>query len=274
MDQPRLTTEPPFRLLNHTLSGDPRRPAILFLHGFLGSSRDWDATITALGERFYCIAVDLPGHGASLNLPSDGYTMEGASRYLTDLLDSLDVRRAVIVGYSMGGRLALYFALRHSERCSGLFLESASPGLESPQERNERRRTDEEKATRLESGNFDEFLHGWYQQPLFASLAKNGELLQKTIESRRRNEPGELALSLRGMGTGSQPSLWGEIAGLRPPALAVAGELDEKFVGIGRRMGSHSPKIRFAEVARMGHNAHIETPKAYLNLLRDFLESL
>ena len=200
--------------------------------------------------------------------------MEGASRYLTDLLDSLDVRRAVIVGYSMGGRLALYFALRHSERCSGLFLESASPGLESPQERNERRRTDEEKATRLESGNFDEFLHDWHQQPLFASLAKNGELLQKTIESRRRNEPGELALSLRGMGTGSQPSLWGEIAGLRTPALAVTGELDEKFVGIGRRMGSHSPKIRFAEVAGAGHNVHIETPKAYLNLLRDFLESL
>jgi 2-succinyl-6-hydroxy-2,4-cyclohexadiene-1-carboxylate synthase len=155
-----------------------------------------------------------------------------------------------------------------------LFLESASPGLEDEGERAARLRSDEEKARRLESENFEEFLEDWYNQPLFASLAGDEELLLRTIESRRRNEPRELARSLRGMGTGSQPSLWNELVGLRPLALAVAGGLDEKFIEIGRRMESRSQEIRFAEVTEAGHNVHLEAPKAYLDLLQSFLESL
>ena len=209
-----------------------------------------------------------------LGLPSEGYTMEGASRYLADLLDGLGSQRAVLVGYSMGGRLALYFALRYPELCSGLFLESASPGLNDAKGHATRRRADEEKAARLESGDFDEFLHDWYRQPLFASLARNEELLQKTTGSRRRNDPEELARSLRGMGTGIQPSLWDELAGLEVPTLAVAGELDEKFVAIGRRMETGSPMVNFIQVPGAGHNLHAESPVAYADLLQDFLESI
>ena len=124
---------------------------------------------------------------------------------LVGLLDELSVGRAVVVGYSMGGRLALYFGLRYPERCSGLFLESASPGLSSVSEQAARRRADEEKAARLETENFEEFLQEWYRQPIFVSLTREEELLRKTIESRRRNEPEELARSLREMGTG-QPA--------------------------------------------------------------------
>lgn len=261
-------------MLNHTLSGDPENPAILFLHGFMGSSRDWSATASALGERFYCIAVDLPGHGTSLRLPPESYTMEGAGGSLADLLDELEVDSAAVVGYSMGGRLALYFALRYPELCSGLFLESASPGLDDAESRETRRRTDEEKAVRLESGDFDSFLLYWYRQPLFTSLAQNEESLRKTIETRRRNEPAELARSLRGMGTGSQPSLWDELGGSSVPAMVVAGELDEKFVGLGRRMEAESPMVRFVSIPNVGHNVHSEAPDTYIGLLQGFLESI
>ncbi|MGB3632722.1 MAG: 2-succinyl-6-hydroxy-2,4-cyclohexadiene-1-carboxylate synthase [Rubrobacteraceae bacterium] len=270
--------------LDYEAVGDPEHPTILFLHGFMGSSEDWKASIAALEGHFYCITVDLPGHGESLGLPPEGYTMEGATRSLADLLNELGVGRVTVVGYSMGGRLALYFALRHPERCTGLFLESTSPGLEDAEERAMRRQADEERAAQLEAGDFEEFLKDWYRQPIFASLARDEELLQQTIESRRQNEPEELARSLRSMGTGSQPTLWGEISGLRPPALAVAGELDEKFIEIGRCMESRcmesrcmeslSPEMRFAKVAGASHNVHVEAPKAYLSLLRDFLESL
>lgn len=261
-------------MLNYTLSGDPRRPKILFLHGFLGAGPDWNETIAALKEEFCCIAVDLPGHGASLGLPPTGYTMEGASRYLTGLLDRRGVRRAATAGYSMGGRLALYFALRHPERCSGLFLESASPGLVGAEERASRRRADEEKAARLEAEDLDKFLRDWYRQPLFDSLVRNRELLRETIESRRRNEPEELARSLRGMGTGSQPPLWEDLGELSVPTVAVAGELDEKFVGIGRRMAAESPMVGFVSVPDTGHNVHSEAPAAYIDLLQDFVESI
>lgn len=229
--------------------------------------------MVALKERFYCVAVDLPGHGASLGLSPEGYTMEEAARSLVGLLEELGVGRTTAVGYSMGGRLALYFALRYPERCAGLFLESASPGLEDEEKRAARRESDERRAKRLESGDFDEFLEDWYRQPIFASMARDEELLRKTIESRRRNEPEELARSLRGMGTGSQPTLWG-LAGLTVPTMVVAGELDEKFVGIGRRLEAESPMVNFVSIPGVGHNAHAESPDAYTDLLQGFLESI
>ncbi len=244
---------------------------MLSLHGFMGRGEDWRGVSAALAGRRSSVAPDLPGHGASLRLPSDTYSIEGAARSVLQTLDATGTDRATIVGYSMGGRLALYLALRHPDRCAGLFLESTSPGLEDAGERAARRATDEEKAARLEGGDLRGFLHEWYRQPLFAPLARDEDLLRRTIEDRLRNDPAELAKSLRGMGTGSQPSLWGELPNLRVPTLAVAGELDGKFVGISRRMEDLSPRIRAVVVPDTGHNVHAEAPRAYLSMLGDFL---
>ena len=172
--------------LSRKLSGSPGHPAVLFLHGFMGSSADWPNVVAAIGDRAFCIALDLPGHGASLGLTPDAYTVEETAQTVVRTLDELEVERAVIVGYSMGGRLALYLALRYPERCAGLFVESASPGFESESERTARRAADDEKAKRLESGNLDAFLLDWYRQALFESLAKDEGLLRQTIAARRR----------------------------------------------------------------------------------------
>ncbi len=239
----------------------------------MGAATDWEPVIDALGDRFFCIAADLPGHGGSLRLPDDAYTIEGAGRAVIGLLDGLGVERAVLAGYSMGGRLALYVALRHPGRCAGLVLESASPGLEDAAARADRRRADEEKAARLESGDFEEFLRDWYRQPLFAPLARDEDLLRRTVEARRANVPRELARSLRGMGTGSQPSLWEELAGLRLPALALAGELDEKYVALARRMAGLSRNLRADIVPEAGHNVHAESPREHLEALERFMRA-
>jgi 2-succinyl-6-hydroxy-2,4-cyclohexadiene-1-carboxylate synthase len=260
--------------LNVDVSDDRRSPAVLFLHGFMGSSADWREVMTALEDRAFCLAVDLPGHGASLELTPEAYTIEGAARTVVGTLDDLEVERPVMVGYSMGGRLALYLALRYPERCAGLFLESASPGLESAEERTARRAADEERAKRLQSGDFEEFLEDWYRQPLFASMARNEDLLQRTVEARRRNDPGELARSVRGMGTGSQPSLWGELEGLAVPALAVAGGLDEKYARISSRMARINPQIESVVFPEAGHTVRVETPAAYISLLERFLDAV
>ena len=261
-------------ILNHEVSGDRRSPAFLFLHGFMGSSADWREVLGTIGDRAYCIAVDLPGHGASLGMSQDTYTIEGATRAVIGTLDRLEGIHPVVAGYSMGGRLALYLALRYPERCAGLFLESASPGLENAGERAARRLADESKAKCLESGDLRAFLRDWYRQPLFASLARDEDLLYRTIEARRRNNPGELALSLRGMGTGSQPSLWVELEGLAVPALAVAGGMDKKYAGISSRMASISPRIESAIVPGAGHTVHAEIPAAYASLLGRFVDGL
>jgi 2-succinyl-6-hydroxy-2,4-cyclohexadiene-1-carboxylate synthase len=260
--------------LTYEVSGERRSPAVLFLHGFMGSSADWRDITATMRDHALCIALDLPGHGASLGLRPEAYTIEESARTVIHVLDKLEVQRPVMVGYSMGGRLALYLALRRPERCAGLFLESASPGLESQEERTARRASDEEKAKRLETEGFEAFLRDWYGQPLFASLARDRMLLQRTIEARRRNDPIELARSLRGMGTGSQPSLWGELQSLTVPALAVAGGLDEKYAAISSRMAAISPRIDSELVQGAGHNVHDEALAEYVTLLGNFLDGL
>lgn len=240
----------------------------------MGSSRDWENVTAALGERFFCVAPDLPGHGASVGLPPESYTFESAAWAVLGVLDELGIGRTTLIGYSMGGRLALYLALYHPERCAGLLLESASPGLQDAVERRARRAADEEKAARLQSGNFEEFVGDWHRQPLFASLARDEERLERTISARLKNDPMELARSLRGMGNGSQPSLWEELSGLSVPALAVAGELDEKFVEISHRMADLCAGMRVAVIPEAGHNVHVETLPEYRRLLNDFVSGL
>lgn len=259
--------------LNYEISGERRAPAVLILHGFMGSSADWRDVMATLGDRAFCIALDLPGHGASLGLRPAAYTIEESARAVIHVLDELRVQRPVMVGYSMGGRLALYMALRRPERCAGLFLESASPGLESEEERTARRASDEEKAKRLETEGFEAFLRDWYRQPLFASLARDRTLLQRTIEARRRNDPIELARSLRGMGTGSQPSLWGELESLTVPSLAAAGALDEKYAAISSRMAVINSQIESRSVRGAGHNVHDEALAEYVALLERFVDA-
>lgn len=256
--------------LNYWSVGEPGLPAVLFLHGFMGSSDDWRGVAEALEDRAFAVAVDLPGHGASLGLAPEAYTIEGAAAAVIGALDDLGVEEAAFAGYSMGGRLALYMAWRYPERCSGLLLESASPGIEDEGERAARQASDEEKARRLESEDFEGFLREWYRQPLFASLARDEDLLRRTVETRQKNHPYELARSLRKMGTGTQPPLWGELPGLRVPTLAVAGELDGKFVEIARRMAARSPQIDAVAVPDAGHNVRAEAPEAYLSLLEGF----
>ena len=260
--------------LNYEVSGDRRSPAVLFLHGFMGSSADWREVMAALGDRAFCVAADLPGHGASLGLSTEAYTIEGSARAVINTLDRLEVEHPTVVGYSMGGRLALFLALRYPGRCAGLFLESASPGLESASERAARRAADGSKAKRLESGDLEAFLGDWYRQPLFAPLARDENLLHRIVQARRSNEPGELARSLRGMGAGNQPSLWRELEGLRVPVLAVAGGLDEKYARASSRMAVISQRIQSELVRGVGHNVHDEAPAEYVTLLEGFLDRL
>ena len=260
--------------LSRRLCGAPDYPVVLFLHGFMGSAADWRNLMAAMRDRAFCVALDLPGHGASLGLTPEAYTMEGSARAVLRALDDLEVESPVMVGYSMGGRLALFLALRFPRRCAGLFLESASPGLENAEERKVRRVADEEKAKRLQSEDFEAFLRDWYDQPLFVSLSRDRELLRRTIELRRRNDPGELARSVRGMGTGSQASLWGELEGLAVPALAVAGGLDEKYVTISSRMTGINPQFETVVIPGAGHNVHDEAPAEYVAVLERFVSAL
>lgn len=252
-------------------SGD-REPALLFLHGFMGSGQDWMEVVEALPER-RCILVDLPGHGLSADCPIDCHPMPRVARALVVVLDELEFEQCIPVGYSMGGRLALYLALAHPDRCGALVVESGSAGLDTEEERDNRRQWDESKASELERQGLDAFLEDWYRQPLFRSIGRDAARFAALMDRRRHNDPAGLASSLRFMGTGSQPSLWSQVAGIPFPWLAVAGELDPRYRKTLRDMVSHSKKGRLVTIPDAGHNTHFENPEAFSRALREFLGS-
>lgn len=258
-------------LLHHIEAGDSAQPTVLLLHGFMGTAADWKPIIEQLALSFHCLAVDLPGHGASVEWPDHQFAMDATAQAIADVLDARRIDSCKLVGYSMGGRLALYFALHFPERCSKLVLESASPGLKTGTERAARREMDEQRAVRLETDDFDEFVHDWYEQPLFSSLKRHDGLVEHMIAARQQNHPQALAKSLRGIGAGQQPALWERLAALQVPTLAVAGALDAKYVGITRKMEGASDHIQIAIVPEAGHNVHAEQPALFLDLLTRFL---
>jgi len=246
-------------------TGEP----LLLLHGFTGSARSWDGIADALGRR--TIAVDLPGHGRT-EIASDvsRYRMEQVVADLAALLDALNIARTAVLGYSMGGRVALHLALAAPERMGRLILESSSPGIAGETERAARRAADEALARRLDEEGLERFIDRWNDLPLFG----RGRLdVSRRDELRRQQLAGSaegLAASLRGMGAGVPGALWDKLSGLGE-TLIVAGELDDKYVEIGRRMQSLMPKAQLVVVPGAGHTVHLEQPGIFCEVVREYL---
>ncbi|MEL7245711.1 MAG: 2-succinyl-6-hydroxy-2,4-cyclohexadiene-1-carboxylate synthase, partial [Cyanobacteria bacterium J06573_2] len=211
---------------NYRFSGNSNKPLILFLHGFMGNSYEFEETVNVLVNNFYCLSIDLPGHGKTQVLNDDCYTMaktaDGLVNLLNELLHELKISQCFLLGYSMGGRLALYLMLHFHEYFHKVILESASPGLLTEKEKVERVKRDGQIARKLTrmiaKDDFKSFLDNWYNQPIFGNI-KNHPQFEQMINNRLLNNPVELAKSLRLMGIGVQPSLWNNLQQNQVPLL-------------------------------------------------------
>lgn len=250
-------------------------PPLLLLHGFTGSAEEWADLIPALAHLRRIIAVDLIGHGRS-PAPTDPrrYTMEHSVADLLALLDTLGHARVDVLGYSMGGRVALHLAAAAPARVHTLILESASPGIEDPAERAARAAADDALATCIEQEGLEWFVDYWADLPLFASQARLPREARAALRTRRlRGSPVGYANSLRGMGTGRQASLWTRLPMMRIPTLIISGELDRKYVAIGARMAAMMPLARQTVVPGAGHAVHLEQPKAFSDLVVGYIQA-
>ena len=114
---------------------------------------------------------------------------------------ALSLARMHVVGYSMGGRVALSLAVAHPDRVASLLLVGASPGLAEAEERAARIKADEALARQIEQDGLERFVDYWMALPLFASQSVLGEdALARARTQRLRSDPAGLANSLRGMG--------------------------------------------------------------------------
>ncbi|GAB3047474.1 2-succinyl-6-hydroxy-2,4-cyclohexadiene-1-carboxylate synthase [Virgibacillus ainsalahensis] len=247
------------------------RPVVL-LHGFTGSSSTWTDFISMLQNNFKIISIDLPGHGKT-KTPTPK-SMEACCHDLKELVHYIQLEKFHLLGYSLGGRTALSFAMLYPEAIQSLILESASPGLATKKERQERIEKDEQIAKRIENEDLEEFVNFWEKLPLFDTQKKLPRRIQRNIRHQRLAQTKEgLAQSLRNMGTGVQPCWWHQLESISNPVLLLVGEHDHKFTNINKNMEKDLKNARFEIVENVGHAIHVEKTEVFGKLVMEFILS-
>lgn len=254
-------------------NGSNTLPVIVFLHGFTGSTVTWTRVEDILNGKYKIIAVDLTGHGKT-TAPKEPnrYSMEEQIADLEALVEELNLISFTLVGYSMGGRVALAYTDRYPERVSSLILESSSPGIKAELERIERSEADKKLSERIVRDGIPSFVDFWESIPLFNSQKKLSTTIQNAVREERLNQSATgLANSLIGIGTGSQPSYWDNLHTINVPILLITGEIDTKFVNIAREMEKYLPLAKHRMIKDVGHAIHVEKPTLFATMVEEHI---
>ncbi|EPP1409229.1 2-succinyl-6-hydroxy-2%2C 4-cyclohexadiene-1-carboxylate synthase [Klebsiella oxytoca] len=247
----------------HAERGLPGYPWLVFLHGFAGDSHEWRTVGQAFGAypRLY---IDLPGHGGSADRAANRFT--DVSELIKNTLISYNMQKYWLVGYSLGGRVAMYYASQSHEGLCGLVVEGGHPGLADDNQRAQRRRSDAAWAERFRREPLTQVFADWYQQPVFASLdaAQRAAL----VALRSCNNGRALAAMLQACSLAEQPDLREALRARDFPFHYLCGERDGKFRALADELSAITHVINHA-----GHNAHRENPDAVVACLAQFLAS-
>lgn len=240
----------------------PQLPSLSFVHGFTQTSRSWDPVTSRLADAHECVCVDAPGHGAS---PDGRRTLWECGGDIADT-----VPPGVLVGYSMGARMALHSVLVRPAHFTGLVLVSGTAGLDDPEERRARRAADEALADRVENIGVEAFVDEWLALPMFSGLTADTAMRA----DRLRNSASGLADSLRWAGTGTQDPLWDRLGEVRVPVLVVTGSLDHKFVPLGERLVASIPRATGACIEGAGHSVNLERTDEFVDRFVHWLSEI
>ncbi|WKZ93476.1 2-succinyl-6-hydroxy-2,4-cyclohexadiene-1-carboxylate synthase [Chimaeribacter arupi] len=237
-------------------SGVQRRPWLVFLHGLLGRGSEWQPVLARCGD-WPCLTVDLPGHGASAAVSPSGFA--ALDNQLTAVLRQQNIERYWLVGYSLGGRVAMYHAARQPAGLCGLVVEGSHPGLLHPAERLARLESDRRWAQRFLQQPLPQVLDAWYRQPLFAELTDPQR--QGLIGLRSHNQPAGIAQMLLATSLGHQPPFDAALRRLRHPFYCLCGEQDARFRALAEARGLP------LSLLPGGHNVHHVHPDDFAHRL-------
>ncbi|MGX5026947.1 2-succinyl-6-hydroxy-2,4-cyclohexadiene-1-carboxylate synthase [Enterobacter asburiae] len=242
-------------------AGKPGYPWLVFLHGFSGDCREWQAVGKELNE-FSRLYLDLPGHGESGDIAVTGF--DEMSTLLTRTLLSYNILNFWLVGYSLGGRIAMFHACQQPKGLLGVIVEGGHPGLQDEDERHARWASDRRWVTRFRTEPLNNVFTDWYQQPVFASLTDAQRKALVTLRS--QNNGATLAMMLEATSLAVQPDLRAALSARDFSFDYLYGEHDEKFAALAAELNA----VRHV-IPNAGHNAHRENPAAVAASLAQIL---
>jgi 2-succinyl-6-hydroxy-2,4-cyclohexadiene-1-carboxylate synthase len=226
---------------------------VLFIPGFMQRGDAWRPVAELLPERYPSTLLDHAEH-----------SFEGR------LSEIAEHEGAVLVGYSLGGRLALRAALRSPGSFVAVVLVGATAGIEEGPLRVQRAAADEKLASWIEAMPIEDIVGLWERQPLFAD--QSDALVEAQRPGRLSQDPRSLALLLRTAGQGVLEPVWHELRALDLPVLAIAGARDEGYSSAAKRIAATAPNARVAIVEDAGHAPQLQQPADVAALIADFLD--
>jgi 2-succinyl-6-hydroxy-2,4-cyclohexadiene-1-carboxylate synthase len=249
---------------------------LIFLHGFLGDSTDWDfiKEYNDILLNYNCLAIDLPGHGKFLpheNLPE--YSEDFVIKTIDDIIKKHESDKIILIGYSLGARAALSYACQYPTALKGLVLESGTAGITDLIERKDRQAKDYSLYLEL-TDNFDKFINNWYNSPIFGSLSQKSIIKDFLIQKRKNNNPKEAGKLLIGFSQGIMKPKWDYLKSLSIPTLLITGELDKKYTEINKKMNMLLPSGNHYIIKNAGHIPHFENKQDFIKTLVYYLETL
>lgn len=260
-----------FNLLLNESDLNRNNTPVVFLHGFTGDSTDWQFIFDKLPETALPVAIDLIGHGKTDSHPNPAnYTCTAIVHQLDSIFTQLNFQKIILAGYSMGGRAALSYCLKHPNRVSAAVLESTTAGIEDFTVKKERVELDLLYADKIRKEGVESFINFWFDTPLFKSL-RNLPNYESIKSKRSKNSVTGLSNSLMSFSTGLMMSYWDKLPILNFPVLLISGELDTKYTEINKAMKLKLPDARHNTISQCGHNVHLEKPELFTKLVIDFL---
>lgn len=248
---------------------------LFLLHGFTGSVEDWYQFEKFFSKDFNLVGIDIIGHGKS-DAPSDleYYSTESIIRQIKKVKEAVTGKKVFLLGYSMGGRAALNYAINFPYDLQGLILESATAGITNSSLRFERERTDRQLAKFILSSTIESFVDDWMNKEIFQTQKKLSEKILQEIRVRKLNcSKIGLASILKNFGTGTMHPVYDSLSEIKSPVQLICGELDNKFVEINNYMKSLIPNSKFNIISGTGHNVHLEETKLFADIVYSFVAS-
>lgn len=219
----------------------------------------------------------MPGHGPKPTLECDPAQTLHFIEQQVNVFNTAETAQEApplkcLLGYSLGARAALLYAIQHSVYIDALILISGNAGIREQGEREQRTIKDQTLAAKIEKEGLKQFIDYWQQQPIIRSQVNiRADWRKEMLENRQKNTTAGLSQSLRQFGQGAYPNIWPDLHKITCPTLIISGEQDSKYCQIATEMQKKIPYATIRTIPQAGHMPHLEQPQLSARAIDDFI---